>query len=196
MSIESWADVARQGQYHQSAEHQRAIDTIQAVLEGNLESDSAASTLASTYEPLLKRGFKTSPVATLWGIICDVARSLGANREITERQIALLNSISKLPDVLDGQGKAITPAWKSAGVYWRDLPELATMFREYAIGKLRTLSSGTGLVGPFVADQYGCVKQILNPWTNWTKTNGILRQRLYSMPPPSAPCISSSGSKT
>ena len=51
------------------------------------------------------------------GMTCDVARSLGANREITKRQIALLNSISKLPDVLDEQGKAITPAWKSAGVY-------------------------------------------------------------------------------
>lgn len=195
MSIETWANAARQGQYHQSAEHQRAIDTIQAVLEGNLESDSAAGTIASTYEPLLKKGFKTSPVATLWGLICDVARNLGGNREITERQIALLNSISKLPDVLDGEGKAITPSWKSAGVYWRDLPELAMMFREYAIGRSQILSSRTGLLGPFMADKYGCVKQILNPWTNWTKTNGMLRQRLYSMPPRLAPCISSLGSK-
>ena len=136
------------------------------MLEGDLEPDSAAGTIASTYEPPLKRAFKTSPVATLWGIICDVARSLGAKREITERQIALLNSISKLPDVLDEQGKAITPAWKSAGVYWRDLPELAMMFREYAIGRFRILSSGTGPVGSFVANEYGCVKQILNPWTN------------------------------
>ena len=195
MSIETWANATRQRQYHQRAEHQRAIDTIQAVLEGNLESDSAAGTIASIYEPLLKKGFKTSPVATLWGLICDVARNLGGNREFTERQIALLNSISKLPDVLDGEGKAITPSWKSAGVYWRDLPELAMMFRECAIGRSRILSSRTGLVGPFMADKYGCVNQILNPWTKWTKTSGMLRQRLYSMPPRLVPCISSKGSK-
>lgn len=78
----------------------------------------------------------------------------------------MLNYISKLPDVLDGEGKAITPAWKNAGVYWRNLPELAMMFREYAIGRSQTLSSGTGLIGPSMADKYGCVKQILNPWTN------------------------------
>ena len=188
MSSGTWADAVRQGQYHQSAEHQRAIDTIQAVLEGNLELDSTAGTIASKYEPLLKGGFKTSPIATLWGMICDVARSLGGNREIAERQI---DSISKLPDVLDGKGKAITPAWKSAGVYWRDLPELAMMLREYAIGRFRTLSSRTGIVGPFMADKYDCVRQIFIPWTNWTKTNGLLRQRLYSLPPNSAPCTSS-----
>ena len=49
--------------------------------------------------------------------------------------IDLLNSISQLPDVTDEDGNAITPEWKSAGVYWRDLPELAMMFREYGIGK-------------------------------------------------------------
>ena len=118
--------------------------------------------IVSTYEPLLKSDFKTSPLATLWGMICDVARSLGGNREITERQIALPNSISKLPDVLDGESKAITP-WKSAGVYWRDLPELAMMFREHTIGRLQTLSSRMGLVVPFMADKYSCVRQILNP---------------------------------
>ena len=109
MSVETWADTARQGQYHQSAEHQRATDTIQAVTKGKLESDSAAGAIASTYEPLLKHGLKNSPVATLWGMICDVARSLGGNRDIAERQIALLNSISKLPDVLDGKGKPLLP---------------------------------------------------------------------------------------
>ena len=82
MSVETWADAACQGQYHQSAEHQRAIGTIQSVLEGNLESDSAAGTIASTYEPLLKHGFKTSPIATLWGMICDVARSQGATEKL------------------------------------------------------------------------------------------------------------------
>ena len=148
MPIETWADAARQEQYHQSAKHQRAIDIVQAVLKGNLEPDSAADTIASIYEPLLKHGFKTSRVATLWAIICDVARSLGGNRDISKRQITMFNSISKLPDVLDGGGNAIAPAWKGAGGYWRDLPECAMMFWEHAIGRFRTLSSRTGLVSP------------------------------------------------
>jgi hypothetical protein len=43
--------------------------------------------------------------------------------------------IKELPDVTDMYGNAITPRdWSSAGVYWRDLPEFALMFREYAIG--------------------------------------------------------------
>ena len=135
MSIEAWANASRGGKYHQDAEHQRAINTLQILLEGKLDPDSAARTIASLYEPLLKRGLRTSPVATLWAIICDAARALGGNREISERQVDLLNSISKLPDVTDKHGKAITPVWSSAGRYWRDLPELAMMFREYAIGK-------------------------------------------------------------
>ena len=67
--------------------------------------------------------------------MCDVVRALDGNRDIAERQISLLNSISKLSDVTDDHGKAITPVWTSAGAFWRDLPELAMIFRKYAIGK-------------------------------------------------------------
>ncbi len=140
MSIDTWAEAARRDKYRQAAEHQRAIDTLQSLLEGKIDSDSAAGTIASTYEPLLKRGLKPSPVATLWVLICDAVRTLGGNRDIAERQVGLLNSISKLPDVTDEHGKAVTPEWSSAGVYWRDLPELAMMFREYAIGKFQNIS--------------------------------------------------------
>lgn len=138
MSIAQWADAARRDKYHQDAEHQRAIDTLQTLLEGKTDADSAATTIGSIYEPLLKRDLKPSPVATLWGILCDAARALCGDREIAVRQVGILNSISKLPDVTDQHGKVITPAWSSAGVYWRDLPELAMMFREYAMGKSRT----------------------------------------------------------
>lgn len=134
MSIEAWADAARRSQYRQDVEQQRAIDTLKTVFEGREVPDSAASTIGSIYDPQLKRGFRSSPVTELWGMICEAARILGGNREIDERLIGLLNSISKLPDVADKNGNAINPGSGITGVYWKDLPGLAIMFREYAIG--------------------------------------------------------------
>jgi hypothetical protein len=136
MSITAWADIERQNKYHQDAEQQRAIDIFQSLLEGRIDPDSAAGTIASIYEPLLKRDFKVSPVAAVWGILIDAVREFGCDRELSERMIRLLNSISKLPDVLDEHGNTIFPVMhKAAGVYWRDLPEFTLSFREYAIGK-------------------------------------------------------------
>lgn len=134
MSIEAWADAARRSQYRQNAEQQRAIDTLKTVFEGREDLDSAASTISSIYNPLLKRGFRSSPVTELWGMICEAARILGGDREIDERLIGLLNSISKLPDVADQNSNAINPGNGTSGVYWKDLPGLAIMLREYAIG--------------------------------------------------------------
>ena len=134
MSIEAWADAARRNQYRQDTGQQRAIVTLKTVFEGKEDPDSAASTIASIYDPQLKRGFGSSPVIELWGMICEAARILGGNREIGERLIGLINSISKLPDVTDKNGSAINPGSGISGVYWKDLPGLATMFRECAIG--------------------------------------------------------------
>lgn len=134
MSIKAWADSARQDKYRQTTEHQRAIETFQGLLEGNTTPNTAADAISSLYEPLIKRD--PSPVATLWGILCEAVRALGGHKDHTERLVSLLISISQLPDVTDKYGNAITPEWKSAGVYWRDLPELSMIFREYAIGKL------------------------------------------------------------
>ena len=136
MSIEQWADAGRRAKYYQDAEHQRAIDTLQNVLQGQMDSDSAAGTIASIYKPLLKRDPRPSPIATLWDIFYNTTRALGGDRDIAERQVGLFNPIAQLPDVLDQHCKAITPEWSSAGVYWKDLPELAMIFREYAIGKI------------------------------------------------------------
>lgn len=135
MSLEAWADTARRGEYRQAPEHQGAVDAIKALLEGTIDSDRAATMIASMYNPLLKRGFKLSPVPTLWEIICDSIRALAGNKDIAERLVRLLNSISKLPDVMDEHGNAIAPV---RGRYWRDLPHLGIMFRENAIGKFRT----------------------------------------------------------
>lgn len=135
MSIDAWADKARRSQYRQSTEHQRAITTLKTVFEGKETPMRAASTIASIYEPMLKRGFQLSPVNELWGMICEAATMLGGNREIDKRLISLLNSISSLPDVLGESGDAVKAGpYGDYGVYWKDLPSLAIMFREYAIG--------------------------------------------------------------
>ena len=135
MSLEAWADTARQGEYRQAPEHQGAIDVIKTLFEGTIDSDRAATMIASMYNPLLERGFKFSPVPTLWEIICNAIRALGGNEVISERLVHLLNSISKLPDVTGEHSNATTHVQRR---YWRDLPDLGIMFRENAIGKLRT----------------------------------------------------------
>ena len=95
----------------------------------------AASTIASIYKPMLERGFQISPVNELWGMICEAATMLGGNQEIDEHLISLLNAISSLPDVIDENGDAVKAGpYGDYGVYWKDLPSLAVMFREYAIG--------------------------------------------------------------
>jgi len=136
MAIDAWADAARRS--HQDVEQQRAIDTLKTVFEGRQPSDRAASTIASIYEPLLQRGFKISPVTQLWDLLCDAVKALGGNIEIDKRLVDLLNSISKLPDVTDKHGNPITGGeMGDYKVYWRELPGLAMVFREYAMGKPR-----------------------------------------------------------
>ena len=135
MSLEAWADTARRGDYREAPEHQGAIDVIKTLLEGTIDSDRAATMIASLYNPLIKRGLKFSPVPTLWEIICDAIRALAGNKDIAERLVRLLNSISKLPDVKSEHDNAVSPV---RGRYWRDLPHLGIMFRENAIGEFRT----------------------------------------------------------
>ena len=132
MSIEAWADHARSDKAWQSVENQRTINILQTMFEGKIDPDSAGGTIASIYEPLIKRGYRISPVVPLWLMICGVARALGSNRDVVERVVDMLNSISKLPDVTNICGRALGPI---SGMYWRDLPELAIMFREYVIGR-------------------------------------------------------------
>lgn len=135
MSIQAWADAARQAKHYEGVEHQRAINELESLLVANTAPEKAATTISSIYTPLLKDRSKPSPIGTLWAILCDAVRALGGDEELADRLVQLVNGISKLPDVKDDQGNAITPKWAGAGVYWRDLPELSMIFREYAIGK-------------------------------------------------------------
>ena len=139
MSVKAWAIAASQDLSCQESEHQPAIHTFQRLLEGKINPETAALEIASLYEPLIKRCIDSWAVDTLWGILCGAVRALGGNQELNERLINLLNSLSQLPNVTDEQGNAITPAWSDAGVYWRDLPELAIMFKDYGMGKPNNL---------------------------------------------------------
>lgn len=147
MSVHSWVEAARQDKYRQTPEHQQAISTIQSLLEGTTDADHAANTIASLYNPLLRSHPKVSPVVTLWVMVCEAVRLLGGDHQLAGRLIDLLNSISQLPDVLDEHGNTVSAPWKSAGYYWKDLPELATTFRE----------SGIGMAFPYGVDKFNCV---------------------------------------
>lgn len=138
MSIESWAADARQNPYSKVWQQQRAIDTLEALFQGKRDPDRVATTIASLYDLMLKQGFTLSPVYQLWTMICEATRELGSDREIDIHLIELLNSVSKLPDVTDKTGKAIGPGKGVSGVYWKDLPGLAIMLREYAFGMFST----------------------------------------------------------
>lgn len=135
MSVDDWADTARRSHYRQGAEQQHAINVLKSVFEGTQDPDRGADTIASLYDPLLKQVFQTSLVNELWGMICEAAKILGGNQEIDERLINLLNSLAKLPDVKDKTGDPIKAGpYGNFRVYWKDLPSLAIIFREYAIG--------------------------------------------------------------
>ena len=133
-SIQAWANNARQSEYRQNPVHQNAINTLEALFREKIEPDAAAATITSFYNPWLKQGFAVSPVFQLWGMICEAIQMLGGNIFIDGILVELLNSISRRPDVMDQNGKAIGPSGGYTGVYWRDLPTLAVMLREYAFG--------------------------------------------------------------
>ena len=137
MSIEAWANAARRSQYRQSAEQQHVIGTLTEVFEEKTEPDRAASKIASIYDPSLKQNSQNSPVHELWGMICEAIKILGGEQKIDVRLISLLNSLAKLPDVKDNHGNVVNAgANGNYRMYWKDLPNLAIMFREYAIGTL------------------------------------------------------------
>ncbi len=177
ISIEDWAKAALQSPYRQSHEQQLAIHTLESLFYGTTGAETAATTIASLFDPLLKHGFTVSPVFELWVSICEAIRTLGGNQDIDGRLIELLNAIAKLPDVKDQSGRAIGPGGGFSGVYWRDLPGFAITFREYAMGTLPTLNSS--LIHRFL-EGYAEGRQIssLKPPRCQTKATGLrLRER-------------------
>ncbi len=132
MSVQAWADTQRGERTFQEEHHQRAINTLQSLLEGKTDPDSAARTIASIFEPQLHHRRSPMPLDSLWVLIGRVAVALGGDKDIATRQIDFLNCLSELPDVTDRWGTMAEPG---GSVYWRDLPGIAITLREEAFGK-------------------------------------------------------------
>ncbi|KAL8995237.1 MAG: hypothetical protein Q9169_004973 [Polycauliona sp. 2 TL-2023] len=133
--IKVWADQARSYPWRQSETTERAVVVLEAMFEGKGTPDPSrtAAKLAEIYNPALRAGFRISPVVALWGMICEAAQILGGDMEIAKQLVQLLNAIARLPDVLDENDRPIGPHGLAPAdyVYWRKLPELPIMFREY-----------------------------------------------------------------
>ena len=110
---------------------QSAINTLQRLLLGEEDPDSAARTIATIHNPLLQQGSQS--VFELWEVICEAVGALGCHLVVDERLVKLINALSELPDVTDQNGIAVKPggSWSGFGVFWRDLPVLAIAYREF-----------------------------------------------------------------
>lgn len=130
MSIQDWADKAREDIWRRNQADQDAIDILAAYLSGHLDTERAAQDITSVYETLIRTVMTDTHGPGLWSILCDAIRGLCGEEEIRLRLVALIEAIAKLPDVVDEHDNPIKD-W--GGVYWRDLPRWGMMFREYGI---------------------------------------------------------------
>lgn len=132
-SIKAWAEAARKGPNRQGIAPQRTILILTNLFEGQEVPERAADKIAGLYDSLIRQRAPFAPVWGVWTIICEAIRALGGHVEIALRLIRLLNAMARLPDVTDKSGRPIDPGGGFSGVYWKDLPGLAPIFREYAI---------------------------------------------------------------
>ena len=128
ISVSSWAEAVRKR--WMDAESQSAVDTLQKLFLGEEDSDNAARTIATLYNPSVQQ--RSHSVFGLWEIICDVVEVLGCHLVVDERLVNFITALSELPDVTDQSGTPVKPAgsWFGFGVFWRDLPVLAVAYRE------------------------------------------------------------------
>ncbi len=128
ISITSWADAVRKQGLN--AESQSAVNTLQKLFLGEEDPHSAAKTIATLYNPSIQQ--RSYSVFELWEIICDAVAVLGCHLVVDESLVNFINALSELPDVTDQSGAPVKPAgsWSGFGVFWRDLPVLAVVYRE------------------------------------------------------------------
>ena len=135
MAIKNWADAERRDPHRRGIVSQRTINILANSFEGREVPERAAISIAALYDPLIRQRAPIGPVWGVWTIVCDAIRALGGNAEIDLGLIRLLNAMARLPDVTDQSGRPIGPGGGFSGVYWRDLPGLAIIFRQYAISE-------------------------------------------------------------
>ncbi len=135
---EEWATAARRNSDWQRSEEQAAITIIQHLLERKIDPQAAAANLASTYEASLRNG--DTDLWFLWTAFFNAIDHLGNNINNLERLVQMIRCVSKLPDLTDEHGRAITTE-SNARIFWRDVPDFAFYFREAALGQLELAMS-------------------------------------------------------
>lgn len=139
MSSTAWADIIRNGAFHQAPEHETAIAIITAVIQNTQSASGAANAIAAAYEPIFalpqREANQNAVVAgTLWSIVSHAARMFGGSLEKAGRLVDLLLALIELPDANGVRGSTLTgEIGRQDVVLWRDLPGFGYMFREEGI---------------------------------------------------------------
>ena len=124
----SWADEQRSDQFCPSGpEEQRVITLFQGLLDKSIDPESAAHTIATTYEPRLLQGEKISChlFSLLSNAIIHPTTTLENHRQI----VGMLLHLSKLPDVLSNG----VPCKENGRTYWHSVPEFGFWFSQRAL---------------------------------------------------------------
>ena len=129
---ERWAEKARNNVMWPKPQDKEAIEVIEQLMQGKIGPQTAAESLASAYNPALKRGEKN--IDALWESFCDAFCTLGDSIEKGSRFVEVIKRLSKLPDLVDDHGQLVQSSWGNKETFWVDLPEFALNFRELMMG--------------------------------------------------------------
>ena len=120
-----WADTVRKEKYKDSAESQRAVDILQAVLLGELAPPDAANKVVGYYPLPNKANHFMTELGRFWEVLCEAILTFGKDRQQAERLADLVIVIQSFPDPPNHD-------WRLR--HWKDLPGWFLMFHDVAIG--------------------------------------------------------------
>ena len=130
-STVSWAVEVRADKWLQDPAPQEVINIIEALVEGNIGSSSAAQQVYTLYEPLVK--IDPGSVSVVWNIAFEAVRATG-NEVVSKRLVDFVLALKHSDAVLDEFGDQVK---LDDQVVWSDLPAFTMMFREYCICKTK-----------------------------------------------------------
>jgi len=124
----SWADEQRSDQFCPSGpEEQTIITLLQDLLDKSVDSESAAYTITTTYEPRLLKGEKIS--CRLFSLLSNAITYPTTTLENHQQIVEMLLHLSKLPDVLSNG----VPCKENGRTYWHSIPEFSFWFSQRAL---------------------------------------------------------------
>lgn len=117
---------------HQTRVHTQesklSIQVIQNLLDGKVESKTAAADIAAACEERIARNGDTMAPEGVWRVFCSAVARFAHESEICDRLIQLLIELSKI-DVLGDNGVPIASSMNS-DTFWRQLPGFSLSFRD------------------------------------------------------------------